>query len=331
MMPIKVIDPWRMQYFDGVGCPPDVRIPVDDNDAWTWFPEHRWVYDKLRVAESLGYECGPHGIEPPAFPVFSKPVFNLRGMGTGSRIMRTLRDYKSHQRPGHIWMPLFEGEHVSTDFAVVDGEPRWWRHAIGTSIGDGMFDCWVVLAELRSELAGRCSDWLRAHMRGYTGMVNIETIGGQIIEVHLRFADQWPDIYGGRPWVESLVALYRDGTWSFDDSGRRDGYSVPLFGMHGSQYGHPAPDLLDEVRAMPGVSSVQITFHEGRPAGWHAMPPGGFRLAIVNAGNLETGLRARERLALSFRSTRQRIPRGLRKPAAERDKRPGPEASPRHS
>ena len=32
---------------------------------------------------------------------------------------------------------------------------------------------------------------------GYTGMVNFETIGGRIIEAHLRFADQWPDLYGG--------------------------------------------------------------------------------------------------------------------------------------
>ena len=28
-------------------------------------------------------------------------------------------------------------------------------------------------------------------------MINLETIGGRIIEVHLRFADQWPDLYGG--------------------------------------------------------------------------------------------------------------------------------------
>lgn len=326
-MPICVTDPWRLQYFEDIDCPDDVLIPVDDNDAWTLFPLHRWVYDKLRVAESLGYECGPHGIEPPGFPVFSKPVFNLRGMGTGSRVMRTLRDYKAHQRPGHIWMPLFDGEHVSSDFAVVGGEPRWWRHAIGEPIGDGMFDHWVVLADTRPELAGSCGAWLRAHMRGYTGMANFETIGGRIIEVHLRFADQWPDIYGGRPWVEALVRLYRDHEWTFDDSERRDGYSTALFGGHGLQYRHPAPELLREVRAMPGVSSVQITFHEDRPSGWHAMPPGGFRLAIINSDDLETGQRARERLALSFWSTQQLAPGRGRKLVATGDNRSRPGGS----
>jgi hypothetical protein len=45
---------------------------------------------------------------------------------------------------------------------------------------------------------------------------------------------------------------------------------------------------------------VQITFHEDKPPEAHAMPPGGFRLAIVNCWSLEAGLEARERLAVLF-------------------------------
>ena len=33
-------------------------------------------------------DCGLHGMAPTAFPVFSKPVYNMRGMGAGSRIFR---------------------------------------------------------------------------------------------------------------------------------------------------------------------------------------------------------------------------------------------------
>lgn len=312
-MPILETDPWRFQYFADADCPDDVLIPTDDGDAWTLFPEHRWVYDKLRVAESQGLTCGPHGIMPASFPVFSKPVFNLRGMGTGSRVLRTEREFRANQRPGHIWMPLIEGEHVSSDIAVVRGEARWWRHTIGVPIGEGMFDRWIVLADARPEIEEPGGAWLAKHLDGYTGMVNFETIGGQIIEVHLRFADQWPDLYGGQPWVEALIALYRDRAWDFDDSNRREGHSVVLFGAHGMQYRHPPEDLLAEVRAMAEISSVQITFHEDRPAGWHAMPPGGFRLAIVNTHDLQAGQRAREMLALSFWSTQQLGPRRRRK------------------
>jgi hypothetical protein len=237
--------------------------------------------------------------------VFSKPVFNMRGMGIGSRVLRSEAEYRANQRPGHIWMPLLEGEHISTDVAVVDGEARWWRHAFGLPLDGGMFDHWVVLAEPKPEIEAYCGDWLARNLAGYTGMVNFETIGAKIIEVHLRFADQWPDLYGGRPWVEALVGLYRDGAWDFDDSGRREGYSVVLFGGHGLQYRHPSDELVEEIRALPEVTSVQITFHEDRPPAQHAMPPGGFRLAIVNCWDIEVGRRARERLALSFWSTQQ--------------------------
>ncbi|HEV7714982.1 MAG TPA: hypothetical protein VGO53_05285, partial [Steroidobacteraceae bacterium] len=44
----------------------------------------------------------------------------------------------------------------------------------------------------------------------------------------------------------------------------------------------------------------QITFHEDRAPEWHSMPPGGFRLAIVNGWDLESGLAARDRLAAAF-------------------------------
>jgi hypothetical protein len=134
---------------------------------------------------------------------------------------------------------------------------------------------------------------------GYTGMLNLETIGGTIIETHLRFADQWPDLYGPG-WVEAVVRLHVTGAWSYPDDERVDGYSVVLFGPHGRHYRHPPASLVEEVRGMPGVSSVQITFHEDKAPDHHAMPPGGFRLAIVNARSLQAGQAGRERLRRSF-------------------------------
>lgn len=151
-------------------------------------------------------------------------------------------------------------------------------------------------------------------MPTYTGMLNFETIGARIIEVHMRFADQWPDLYGAG-WVDALVGLYANGVWNFDDANRRDGYSVVLFGAHGVQYTHPPADFVERLSKTEGVSSIQITFHEDRPPGSHSMPPGGFRLAIVNTFDLEIGRRLREELALRFWSTQQLVNRGRRKRA----------------
>jgi hypothetical protein len=298
-MPICEADPWRLQYFESVACPPDLMISTEDTDSWAWYPRHRWVYDKVLVAQSQGLEAAPHGVEPPHFPVFSKPITNLKGMGVGSCMLRSAADYAEHYAPGHMWMTLLEGRHVSSDVAVVEGNPVWWRHVTGRPTGEGTFDYWIIHAARDPTIETHCGAWIAQHMAGYTGMMNLETIGGTIIEVHLRFADQWPDLYGPG-WVEAIVGLYRHGRWDFCDTGRRDAYSVVLFGPHGQRYRHPPRTLVDDIRAMPQVTSVQITFSEDRAPDRHAMPPGGFRLAIVNCRELAAGLAARERLRPHF-------------------------------
>jgi hypothetical protein len=140
-----------------------------------------------------------------------------------------------------------------------------------------------------------CGDWAATHLRGYTGMANFETIGGRIIEAHLRFADQWPDLYGPG-WVSAVIRLYATGAWDYLDIARADGFSVVLFLPHGPRYRHPPAEIVNAVRAMDGVSSVQITFHEDKDPSQHAMPPGGFRVAIVNATTLAAGRDGRETL-----------------------------------
>ena len=193
-MPIVERDPWRIQYFESAACPEDVFIPIEDSDAYKLYASHRWVYNKLTGAERQDLVCGLHGMEPPAYPVFSKSIYNMRGMGSRSRLLRSSK------------------------------------------------------------------------------------------------------------------------VWEYDDKDRRDGYSVVLFGAHNAEYRYPDPALVDGLRQRPDISSIQITFHEDKPIRAHAMPPGGFRLAIVNCWDLDEGIAAREELALGFWSTQrliERCPRGV--------------------
>ncbi|MGB6287006.1 MAG: hypothetical protein WBG18_21780 [Xanthobacteraceae bacterium] len=296
-MPICEADPWRLQYFSHVTTA--ANIPTEDSDAWQWYPAQRWIYNKLAVALGQGLDAGPHGTPPPRFPVFSKPIVNLKGMGVGSRVLKSQADYDTHYAPGHFWMTLLEGRHVSSDVAVVHGKPRWWRHVTGKPAGEGTFDYWIIHAEPAAGIEEPCGAWIEKNLSGYTGMLNLETIGGTIIEAHLRFADQWPDLYGPG-WVDALVELYEKGEWNFADDDRAEGYSAVLFGPHGHRYRHPLAAAVGEVKRMAGVTSVQITFHEDRAPESHAMPPGGFRLAIVNGFDLQATLAARARLRECF-------------------------------
>jgi hypothetical protein len=156
-----------------------------------------------------------------------------------------------------------------------------------------MFDTWIVHAGSEPRVEEYCAAWIRRHLSGYTGILNLETIGGTIIEAHLRLSDQWPDLYG-RGWVEAFVRLHRDGIWDYPDVDRRNGYSLVLCGAPGHRYRHPHPSAVAEVKAMRGISSVQITFHEDRAPERHSMPPGGFRVALVNAFDRQAGEAARE-------------------------------------
>ena len=299
-MGFRGVDPWRWQYFAHQPVPASLIIPIDDASAWELYPRHRWIYNKLRICETQGLPTGPHGTEPPAYPIFSKPIYNLRGMGTGGRVIRSARGYEASLMPGHMWTPLFTGAHVSTDVALARGKPKWWRHTTGKAGPHGTFDYWTVHAARRPTLERRLGAWIRRSLAGFTGIINIETIGGRIIEVHLRMAEQWLDL-NGPGWLAAVVDLYRNGTWRFTDRDRRIGYSVVLFGEHGRRW-EIDPARVDALRGRPGVSSIQITFDAAKPPADHAMPPGGFRLAIVNCTSLKIGRAIREELRALFRS-----------------------------
>ncbi len=296
-MPFLGVDPWRWQYFAAQPVADGVIIPIDDATAWELYPAQRWVYNKLLISETQGLPHGPHGTLPGSYPVFSKPIYNMRGMGTGGRVVRSEEEYLAGLEPGHLWMPYMTGPHVSTDAAILEGVPRWWRHTTGKPGPEGTFDYWTVHAEPDGALEGYLGGWTARHLGGFTGVVNFETIGGRIIECHLRMAEQWLDL-NGPGWLAAVVELYERKAWRFADV-RREGYSVVLFGAHEVRWAIER-SAAERLLLRPAISSIQITFEEEKDPEHHAMPPGGFRLAIVNCWDLAAGLAAREELQHLF-------------------------------
>jgi hypothetical protein len=295
-MPFLAVAPWRQQYFT-LPCPEDLFIPADDPPTWDLYPGRRWLHNKLAICETQGMPHGPHGTQPMDYPVFSKPIYNLRGMGAGGRVIGSDDEYRASLTPGHMWMPVLTGPHISTDLALVAGQVRWCRHTTGIPTAQGMFDYWIVHAEAMPELETYLSDWIGHCLGGFTGIVNIETIGGRIIECHLRMSDQWIDL-NGSGWLAAVVDLYATGRWHLAEQ-RRTGYSVVLFGP-AEVIPRVDPTIVGEWLKTDGVSSIQVTFDPSRPATAHAMPPGGFRCAIVNCWDLEVGIRARAELRRHF-------------------------------
>jgi hypothetical protein len=135
---------------------------------------------------------------------------------------------------------------------------------------------WTIHAEAKPEVEARCGAWIRKrHLQIYGHAHHIEC----------------PDLYGPG-WIDAVVGLYETGIWDFSDNDRRGGYSVVVFGPHGERYRHPPRIFIEAIKRTPGVSSVH-TFHEDLALELHAMPPGGFRLAVVNGFDLAAACSAR--------------------------------------
>lgn len=229
-MPIHFYPPARNRIFESAECPLACTIPTGDTQAYQLYPQSRWVYNKLTVAELQGIKCGPHATEPDIdlYPIFSKPLLSLWGMGTGARVIRTREEYWESITPGHMWCTLLAGNHYSTDIAVSAGKPVWFSHTIGVPGPHQTFDYWEVNAVDEDNVQRNIAAFIETHLGEYTGMLNVELIGGKIIEIHLRFISQWPDLYGC--WfVSSLVNLYCGKGWTGALTSATTGYSVPLF------------------------------------------------------------------------------------------------------
>lgn len=288
-MPFLYAEPYMAPFFAGADCPAYVRIPVGDATAWGMFPRHNHVYNKLWICRTQAIAHAPLPIAPPSYPVFVKPITNLLGMGIGSFRACGPDDLATY-RAGYFWMELLNGPHVSTDVAVAAGRACWFAHTLGHPIDNGRFSHWERLVGDNDDLAAFLTRWIAEHLDGYTGILNFETIGGRIIECHLRMSVEFIPLYG-KGWLDAVVRLYQHGSWDFAE-GYFPRFMVPSFTVYCPH--RVEREALAAIEAMPGIRRVFPTINDGLPE--LGNPPNGYRRAIVIADTLEQSMAARDRI-----------------------------------
>jgi hypothetical protein len=162
---------------------------VEDIEATSWRNSNTndlWVFDKLIVARKLGYTCGPAGVDVPQPTLYiTRPCVNIPGMSRGARF-RFLRKKTHHLPTGHFWCEIFSGRHLSVDYKngkqilAVEGfrdSGPLWQFCKWERVSDEL-----PLPEIFKELVDRYE------------YINIEYIGGKVIEIHFR---QNPDFKYG--------------------------------------------------------------------------------------------------------------------------------------
>ncbi|KAA6186904.1 hypothetical protein F2Q65_03145 [Thiohalocapsa marina] len=257
---------------------PVAEVPVSDAAAWRLCPQHRRVYDKLSLALDAGLTAAPCGVDPAAYGIaadtelFVKPVVNLSGMGLAARRVRA---DAIPEEPGSFWCECLHGTHTSSDCLVRDGEVRWFAHTRASAAKDAERPLYWEVGAALPELEADIRRWVARWLPGYTGLCNIELIGGRPIEAHLRGSNGFFDLYGPH-FMPAWVALM-DGTPFQVPPAIPGGYVISVFGR-----ARLAPDTL--AAATAGGCRVQPD-----PA-----TPG--RAAILRCRTLATGAEAYQRL-----------------------------------
>ena len=166
---------------------------INDSDVWINCPiEHLWIYDKLILAKKLNYSAGPAGIcVPKASWYVVRPITNCRMMGLGAYRAWLVPD-KDIIPDGYFWCEWFSGRHITIDYNF--GQQGLTAEGIKFTDSLNRFSSWekvsypYKLPDCLQQVAD-VSEWL-----------NIELIDGKIIEVHLRYNDDFSGHNGSIIW-----------------------------------------------------------------------------------------------------------------------------------
>lgn len=169
-----------------------IEPSVNDSHAWERNPELRWIYCKPLLYQRLGVKYGLFPDHPWTWPVVLKPAINLYGLSIGARLAHNVDEIAA--APGYVWMPVLQGEHISIDVEMEAGIVMRSMAVKGVAHESfGLFSHWERLDDDYDLVATRVASALCI----YGGNFNIEMIGRNVIEVHLRHSDEYGALWEG--------------------------------------------------------------------------------------------------------------------------------------
>jgi len=158
---------------------------MQDDEAYHKYPRLRKWFNKLYVAETFKYDCGPSGTAPTKDGVYiTRPIYNLSGMGVGAQVKEIKAGDTAATPPGHFWCEYLTGKHYTADYEFVHDTKPYWRplscwEGVNMPINVAKFVEWK-----RSSYIPEVPQVLNELSE--VGKINIEFKGSDVIEVHLR-------------------------------------------------------------------------------------------------------------------------------------------------
>lgn len=192
----------------------EARVPINDTQVWQWYPQYRFILNKLFVADRQGLDCAPHGVPAPNKKLISRPIYNLEGLSVGARVV--LPDHPIRYRAGYFWCEWLDEPQYSVELVYVNGFYKF-AHAMRPVFDEHSIIRWEsVPAEIIPDVISYIDRFRRCHLgNNYSGCVTAEVRDGRIIEIMPRMSPQFVDFYADDDsYIENVLEIYRDNKLS---------------------------------------------------------------------------------------------------------------------
>jgi hypothetical protein len=194
---------------------------ISDSDVWSTCPsDWLWIYDKVIIARKQRILAAPAGIPVPRDGWYIvRPITNLRMMSRGARKQFLLKD--SDDVPdGFFWSEVLSGRHISVDY-------HWGKQdltAEGFRDDPDRLDRFSRWAKVSDQMP--LPEWLR-DLGSQAQWLNAEYIGDRIIELHLRWNDDFANHSADEiipVWQGETLEQPSGHSWYASPAGERLGF-----------------------------------------------------------------------------------------------------------
>jgi len=164
-----------------------------DSTAYTKYPKHNFIYDKLLIAKSQNIKCGileQIGKRTDVtYPIFIKPRWGHKSASSKNCFkIKKFDELLPHlEKEDMIWTEFLDARETMTDFLLIGGKIMYQMTSVYSDKQNGFIDDWKYISE-DNQPPNNIVEWVNEHMSGYTGVCNVQYRGTVIIEVSLRLS-----------------------------------------------------------------------------------------------------------------------------------------------
>jgi len=200
------------------------KMPFFDSECYERYPRFKQVYDKLWVVKSQGLPAGRleklKGKEDKVtYPIFIKPRWGHLSASskncfkiTSADELKKYIDYKDM-----MWCEFIDARESMTDYVLLNGKIVHQITYVYSDKQNGFSDVWKYISP-DSAPPANITEWVKEHLKEFTGIVNMQYRETKIIEVSLRLARGGAYLLSteNSALINNINAIYLKKEWNYN-------------------------------------------------------------------------------------------------------------------